>query len=221
MTDMTTRKYKHNDPPLSEMLPSLEDYLQNISVYGMYDYLNAKNRVLYLQSEIETESVDYIIQAIRYANREDYGKPVEERRPIIFHISSNGGNVDDGFTLIDTMLESKTPIWTVNDSYVYSMATCIFITGHKRFCTEHSQLLIHDGCVGAVDSGSKFQDHAKFLAQTEQSLRDYIISRTKISKRMYSNKHRSEWYMNAGDQKKYGCADYIIGEDCDIEDLIR
>ena len=73
-----------------------------------------KQRKMFLTSDISQYTVGSIVRHIMQFNREDKGKDISVRTPIILYISSSGGDADAGFELIDVILNSKTPVYTVN-----------------------------------------------------------------------------------------------------------
>lgn len=179
-----------------------------------------KQRKLFIDDEICQETIFDITRHILQFNKEDRDIPVEERQPILLYISSNGGNVDDGFELIDVIENSKTPIYTINLSYQYSMAFLIGIAGHKRFATKNAKFLMHDGSQFLYSSGAKVQDQMKFQEKVEKRIKNYVLSKSNITSKEYDSKYRIEWYLFADEAKTNGFTDYIIGEDCDIDKII-
>lgn len=153
-------------------------------------------------------------------NREDMGVAREDRKPIILYVTSNGGDVDAGFALIDVILSSETPVYVINQGYQYSMGFLIGLAGHKRFAMPHAKFLMHDGSQFIYNSGAKAQDQMEFNKRMEERIKQYVLSRTEITSEMYDSQMRKEWYMFADEAKKLGVTDYIIGEDCTINDII-
>ena len=80
-----------------------------------------KQRKLFINEIIDPTIVSDIVKSILQFNKDDKGIPYEERRPILLYISTNGGDVDAGFELIDVIIASKTPVYTINLGYCYSM----------------------------------------------------------------------------------------------------
>lgn len=181
-----------------------------------------KQRKLFLESDVEQCTVSDIVKNILQYNREDEneGIPTEERKPILLYVVSNGGDVDAGFELIDAIRVSKTPVYTINLGYQYSMGFLIGIAGHKRFAMPNAKFLMHDGSSFVYDSSSKVKDRIKFEEQVEARTKAFILSRTKITDEVYDSKLRTEWYMLADEAKENGVTDYIIGEDCEIGEVI-
>ena len=153
-------------------------------------------------------------------NKEDKGLEPHERMPILLYVTSNGGEVDSGFELIDVIMNSKTPVYTINLGYQYSMGFLIGLSGHKRFATRNAKFLMHDGSNFVYNSGAKAQDQMEFNRKIESRIKQYVLSRSKVSEEEYDSKLRVEWYLFADEAKEKGFVDYIIGEDCDINEIV-
>ena len=179
-----------------------------------------KQRKLFLNSEIDQLSIADIAKHILQFNKEDIGKAPDSRLPILLYVVSNGGEVDSGFELIDVIQSSKTPVYTINLGYQYSMGFLIGLAGHKRFATKNAKYLMHDGPNFVYNSGAKAQDHMEFNRKVEERVKQYILSRSKVTSSEYDSKLRVEWYLFADEAKEKGFVDYIIGEDCDIDSVI-
>ena len=186
-----------------------------------YFYMeDLKDRKLTLDQDIDQFSVAEIVSHIMRYNKEDKDMPADERKPIVLYVVSNGGDVGAGFELIDVISNSKTPVYTVNLGYQYSMGFLIGLAGHKRYAMNNATFLMHDGSSFVYDSGSKVQDRAKFMEKIEHRIKDFVISRTNITAKEYDKKQRVEWYMFADEAKEKGVTDYIVGVDCDIDAII-
>lgn len=191
---------------------------------GMVDeifYLNdLKQRKLFLNVDVEQLSVADIVKHIMQYNKEDKGIDPKDRQPILLYVTSNGGEVDSGFELIDIIQNSKTPVHTINLGYQYSMGFLIGLAGHKRYATQNAKFLMHDGSNFVYNSGAKAQDQMEFQRKVEERVKQYILSRSKLTSEEYDSKLRVEWYLFASEAKDKGFVDSIIGEDCDIDEVI-
>lgn len=186
-----------------------------------YFYLDdLKNRKIFINDEINPYSVSDAVSNIIRFNKEDKGLPTEERKPILLTITSNGGDVTSGFELIDVILSSKTPVYTINIGWQYSMGFLIGIAGNKRYCMRNSTFLMHDGNSAVWNSGAKAQDQMEFNKKYDDRIKSYVISRSKLTEEEYNAKLRVEWYMFPEEAKEKGFTDYIIGVDCDIDEII-
>lgn len=179
-----------------------------------------KQRKLFLNSDIDQLTVADTAKHILQFNKEDSGLPPEERAPILLYVVSNGGEVDSGFELIDIIQNSKTPVYTINLGYQYSMGFLIGLAGHKRFATRNAKYLMHDGSNFIYNSGAKAQDQMEFNRKVEERVKLYIMSRSNLTSEEYDSKLRVEWYLFADEAKEKGFVDYIIGIDCDIDAVI-
>lgn len=179
-----------------------------------------KQRKLFLNMEIDQISVADIARHILQYNREDMNIAPTDRQPILLYVVSNGGEVDSGFELIDVIQSSKTPVYTINLGYQYSMGFLIGLAGHKRFATRNAKYLMHDGSNFVYNSGAKAQDQMEFNRKVEERVKQYIISRSNVTSEEYDSKLRVEWYLFADEAKEKGFVDCIIGVDCDIDAVI-
>lgn len=186
-----------------------------------FEMEDSEGRRLYINCEIDETIVETAVYNILRYNRLDKGIPVEERKPIIIYINSPGGCVTDGYSLIDAIRLSKTPVYTVNLALAASMGFLIYIAGHKRYAMPHSEFLLHDGSTMVYDSTAKMRDRMEFeTVELEKETREYILSRTKIDESLYNEKYRCEWYFLPKKGKEIGAVDYIIGEDCGLDEII-
>lgn len=192
----------------------------NCTIEEMFYIEDLKERKLFLNTDIDQFSIAAIVRHILKYNHEDKEIPVENRKPIVLYLVSNGGCVDSGFELIDIIKSSKTPVYTVNLGYQYSMGFLIGLAGHKRFATKNAKFLMHDGSMVAYDSTAKLEDQMEFRKRNEERIKNYVLSTSNITSEEYDSKRRVEWYMFAEEAKEKGFVDYIIGEDCDIYEVI-
>lgn len=105
-------------------------------------------------------------------------------------------------------------------SIKWAMGFLIGLAGHKRYATKNAKFLMHDGSNFIYDSGAKAQDRMRFDSRVEERTKAYILSRGNLTSEEYDAKFRVEWYMFADEAKERGFVDYIIGEDCDIDEVI-
>lgn len=194
--------------------------IENAMLDECFRLKDLKSRKLYLNSGIDMCSIEDVVKHIIRYNVEDKGVPVEERQPIKLYITSPGGDVYAGFELIDVIENSKTPVYTINMGFQFSMGFLLGLSGHKRFATKHSKFLWHDGTSGTMNSTAKVRDEMEFQNRNEGRIRQFILEHSKIDPELYDSKIRVEWYMFAEEAKELGVVDYIVGVDCDIDEII-
>ena len=194
--------------------------IENGLIDDLFYLKDLKQRKLFLNFDVDQSSIFNIVRNIMQYNKEDIGIDIDKRQPIILYVTSNGGEIDSGFELIDIIQNSKTPVYTVNIGYQYSMGFLIGLAGHKRFATKNAKFLMHDGSSVIYGSGAKVQDQMNFQKKVEERIKNYILSKSSLTSDEYDNKLRVEWYLFADEAKEKGFVDYIIGEDCDIDEVI-
>lgn len=210
-----TRGYFDIDAEYDELLVADRSSLEEIILVK-----DMQQRKIWLHDSIDIETISGAIHNIYQYNREDADIPVEERKPILLYVASNGGSVDAGFALIDAIQTSKTPVYTINTGYWYSMGFLIGLAGKKRFTMPNATFLMHDGSNFIWTSGSKAQDQADFNRRVEARVKQYILNHSALTSKEYDKKQRVEWYLFADEAKEKGFIDQIIGVDCDIDAIV-
>ena len=79
--------------------------------------------------------------------------------------------------------------------------------------------MIHDGGIGIQTSSGKVKDYVAFDDQINKKLQALVTEYTKLTVEELGEKERVEWYLFAGEAKEKGIVDYIIGEDCTLEEV--
>ena len=197
--------------------------LANHMVLDEVFYLkDLKQRKIVISEDIDDEAVPVqdAIHNILQFNADDRALPPEARKPILLYLTSNGGSVDVGMQLIDIILNSKTPVYTINTGRQYSMGFLIGLAGYKRFATKNAKFLMHDGTTFVVDSTSKAKDQMEFQIKIDERIKEYVLSRSKLTAEEYDKKYTKEWYMFADEAKENGFIDFIVGVDCDIDAIV-
>ena len=155
-----------------------------------------KERKLYLDYDI-CDDVFSIHRMILRWNIEDKGIPVEARKPIWIYVQSPGGELSAMWMLIDAILLSKTPVYTVNVGMAASAASLIFIAGHKRFMTPNAKVLIHEGAAAFSGDAGKLMDATDSYKKELKAMKDFILEKTAIPKSQLMKKRSNDWELDA------------------------
>lgn len=143
-------------------------------------------------------------------NMEDKGIPPEDRKPIYIYLHSTGGYAYYMWSLIDTMLASVTPVYTVNMGQCMSAAALIFMAGHKRFMMPRAKVLIHQGYNKIEGEAQKVMDQTASYKKELKEMQDYILSRTAIPASSLSKKKNNDWELDAAYCLDHKVCDRII-----------
>ena len=179
-------------------------------------YLDEQDRIYRLDHDLTEEDLD-LVKLIMKCNKEDKGKPVEDRKPIKVYISTCGGDVVTLWTLIQAIQTSKTPVWTINFSYAYSAGAELLVAGHKRLALKGTQTMFHRGGICLGGEQSVVESTQKHYAALEKKLTDFLMSHTKIDPKFYKKKASSDIFMDEVEALEKGVIDAII---TDFDELI-
>ena len=172
-------------------------------------YLDEEDRIYRLDHQLTDTDLN-LVDMILKCNKEDKGKPVEERKPIKVYISSPGGDVVTLWSIIQIIQYSKTPVYTVNISYAYSAAAEILVAGHKRFSLPGTQTMFHRGSNYFGGEASVVESTRKHFDKLEDKLREFLLSHTKISPKAYKKNASSDIYYDEDECLKNGVIDEIV-----------
>lgn len=178
--------------------PTLRDY-----------YLDEQDRVFWLNQQVEMCAEDLIKMILR-CNREDKGKPVEDRKPIKIFIDSPGGDVTFMFSIISLIDISKTPVWTINYCTAYSAAGEILASGHKRFAFPGSHVMLHNGSTSFGGQVDQVKSMEKYFDSISKKATAHLLEKTKIDPKKLKKKAITDWFMDENEALENGIIDKII-----------
>ena len=73
------------------------------------------------------------------------------------------------------------------------------------------------GFFSAQGSATAVTDASDNYKRTLKKFEEWVLTRTKIDKTLFNKKRKSEWYMDAEEQLKYGVVDKIVDN---LEELL-
>lgn len=173
---------------------------------------NLKDRRIVLNSEIDESIIEFVSIAIRKFNDEDKDIPVEQRKPIELYISSPGGSAYDGFSAVNEIITSKTPVHAVCSGYVMSMGLAIFVASHKRFAFPYTNFMYHEVMGGAIGKNSEMERATAEGKRVQKMYDNIIVSQTKIDqKKLDAVKKKSlDWFFGSDEALDMGFIHEII-----------
>lgn len=168
------------------------------------------NRIITLNGEVDEASSLEIIAELLHHNSED------NKEPIYLYINSNGGSIDYGLGVYDTIQHIEAPVYTVCTGFAASMGAFLLSCGEKghRSALKHSRILIHQPL---FYGNGRYMEKESSLRKRAESL---LSSRNILEKIMAGNANqpldvmhraceRDNW-MSAEEALAFGLIDEII-----------
>lgn len=178
-------------------------------------YEDLQNRILWLDDEVGYDCLDFVSKIIRW-NREDQGKPRNERKPIRIFFNSPGGDLDIEETLVSIINLSKTPVWGIALGMVASAASLIYLSCHRRLALPNSYFIFHQGsCANVSGSYSEVQAAMSDYKTQVEKMEKFYIENTLYPEDVIKKKIQSDWYIHSEEAKEYNVITDII-EDIDV-----
>ena len=194
--------------------------LEDDSMYDRIIKENLQERKIILNDEIDDSVIENICLMILKWNKEDENIDPEKRKHIFIYIYSPGGDAIAGSQILSSIASSITPVDTVGFAKCASMASYILAAGNTRYCFPNTVVLYHDGQTGYVSSSNKGKDIQKFYDNLEKRMTNFMVEHTNMTEEFLEEIKDREYYMFPDEIKERGIIDKIIGEDCDLSEIL-
>lgn len=162
-------------------------------------YRDYNNRNIWVIGEVGSNGYDWISQIMDY-NREDAGKPVEERKPIRLIINSEGGDLDMGNMVSEVIKLSITPVIGIGFSMVASAASLIFLACKERLALNNAYVILHRGsCSNVSGTYDQVQSAMADYKKQIEILEKFYTEHTNYTAEEIKQGLGSDWYVR-GDE---------------------
>jgi ATP-dependent protease ClpP protease subunit len=172
------------------------------------DFYSNKLEHIYLNSNITEETVSTLINQIKDINKS------ENPKPILIHISSIGGDVNNGYRFLSIFDSSKVPIATIIDNYAFSAATFLFICSPYRLMTKEAYCLLHDYSITFNEDLSlnkkELSDITAHFDKYFNNIIDIYLKKTKFKKNKLIELLQHDIYLDYKDCLSNGIVHRII-----------
>lgn len=171
-------------------------------------------RVVGLFADVNEEKIAEILHNMLYFNA--LNMQSEEKKPIIFYISTYGGNADDMFAMYDMMrgMRETTEIHTVGLGKVMSAGVLMLAAGTKghRYIGKNCRVMIHSVMGGNHGSLHNMINEMEAIEQLQDMYCDALISETRLTRVKLKNmlERKVNVYLSAEEAVELGIADEII-----------
>jgi len=163
-----------------------------------------KANVVVLRGDVDDDTVSHVILKL---------STTTSKEPILF-ITSGGGSVMAGLSLIQYILASPKPITCVVD-VAASMAFSILQSCHKRYALPMGILMQHQASWSVHGPHKQNLAYIAFLSSWLEKLSQSEASRIGMDLEVYKTKVDHDWWMNGVDAKAANVVDDVKLLTCD------
>lgn len=190
----------------------LEIDTQTFSLYDQIYLEGLKDRRIIFTDDVTQDAITLITTQIKRFNLEDKDRPVSDRKPIEIHVNSFGGSAYDGFSVVNAIVTSKTPVHTYCDGYVMSMGLAIFTAGHKRFAYPYTTFMYHEVSSGIMGKNEEIERVAAENKRIQKMYDSLIEKNSNLTMKVLQSKRKGtkDWYFGAEEALEYGIVTDII-----------
>lgn len=162
------------------------------------------HRQIFLHSAINDANANYIKQNL-------IAFDIVSKQPITLWLSSPGGSCSAGLSLIEIIRKIESPVITIINSEVCSMASMISVVGDVRWAFSTSTWMQHPMASGqGVEYLNFIKDRTAFLARYNEILVKILKEHTKLSPSDYQKIDNGELWLNSDEMLEKGIVDQII-----------
>lgn len=191
----------------------LKDFKTGSIYEEIYKKLWQEKRILYLNSEIDDNTIDMISVPILLQNELEKDIPERELKPITIWLGSYGGSADACAFLVEVIEKSRIPIHARVLYIAASAGLYIAIACKHRVASNNTIFLLHKGSIslGNTSAGEAEDIIAFYKDEVGKIFDDLILRRTKITAPELKKIKRNETYCLAQEAlDKYGFIDEIV-----------
>lgn len=134
---------------------------------------------------------------------------------ITIRINSRGGDVTEGWTIHDLLVNSGKHVKTIGEGKIYSIATIIFLAGHDREIMQNTEAVIHNPFVPEYTLSGEYEGDdlmkiAEYLKREEAKILDFYARVTGMPKEQLADYMKEEKALTADDMLRFGFATKIV-----------
>lgn len=142
----------------------------------------------------------------------------ESHDPIRVVVTSQGGHVDSGMAIHDTLRFIASPVVTIGAGWVASIAVPILFGAprERRYSLPHTRFLLHQPSGGAGGQATDIRIEAEEILKVRQRLNLLIAEETGQSvERVTKDSDRNFW-MDAQQALEYGLVGHVVSRTDEI-----
>lgn len=165
-----------------------------------------EDRIVFLTGEITTELANTIIAQLLFLEGKD------SEKDIMLYINSQGGIVDAGLAILDTINYIKCNVSTICVGMSASMSAVLLACGAKgkRYALPNSRIMIHQPLGGAQGQASDIKIQAEEILKMRDKLNKILAEKTGKTLAQIAKDTNRDYYMSAEEALSYGLIDKIL-----------
>lgn len=132
-----------------------------------------------------------------------------KQKEIRLHISSDGGDVFEGYAMYNVLRRNKAKKVVVIDGLAASMGSVIAMAGDEIIMPSNAQLMIHNPYGVAIGGAKEIFSFARALENMKKSVRDIYAERSGMGKEEVQTLMDDETWLTAAEAVELGLADTI------------
>ena len=167
-----------------------------------YDMI--KNRIIFLNGEVNGDSAISVITQLRYlASKSD--------KDIYLFINSQGGSVSDGLAIYDVMNEIPCDVVTIANGMAASMGSFLLAAGTngKRYVTPSTEVMIHQPLGGVQGQATDISLVADHIQKIKTKLASIMAEKCNKPLEEVTSDMEHDYWMTGDQAKEYGISDYV------------
>lgn len=180
-----------------------EERQMNVAQMDVFSRL-LMDRIIFLGAGIDDTVSNIITAQLLFLQSQDDEKPIQ------LYISSGGGSVTAGFSILDTMEFVKPDVNTMVTGMAASMAFILSISGKERSALKHARLMQHQPSSGVHGTASDILISAKQIELLRDELYRIIADKTKQPFEKVKIDCDRDYWMTTVEAKAYGALDNIV-----------
>lgn len=173
--------------------------------YDIYSLL-LKQRIIFINSEIEDNMASLIVAQLLYLEAEDPEKDIS------LYINSPGGVVTSGMAIFDTMNYIKPDVSTICIGQAASMGALLLASGAKgkRIALPNARIMIHQPLGGAQGQASDIKIAAEEILKLRDKLNQILADATSKPLEEIEKDTDRNYFLSAQEALEYGLIDKIF-----------
>lgn len=178
--------------------------------YNLRYYENLNNRMIWVNSEIDSILAQEVIHYIIKWNREDKDIPAMDRKPIRLLFDCSGGSLDAQAAICSAIELSKTPVVGIAIGLVASAASLIYLSCHVRMALKSSYFILHKGSAALSGDYENIMSSIADYQKEVEKMVSFIVEKSKYTRAEVEEHIGKDWYVRAQEALEKGLVDEII-----------